>query len=111
MMAMEAVIWLTNFILVIPLLVTGASIRQRHFLIAPTIGAFDEEIHAFNLATFLMWILPVSISVVCLLDLALFHFYNMNYHPWKNILMEDKSGFRKKPTIRNKQQPTTDNKI
>ena len=51
-----------------------------------------------------MWVLPFSVTVVCLLDLALFHFYNMNYHPWKYILMEDKSGFRKRPTIRVKKE-------
>jgi hypothetical protein len=51
-----------------------------------------------------MWVLPFSVTVVCLLDLALFHFYNMNYHPWKYILMEVKSGFRKRPTIRVKKE-------
>eukprot|EP00092_Neocalanus_flemingeri_P014490 GFUD01015635.1.p1 GENE.GFUD01015635.1~~GFUD01015635.1.p1 ORF type:complete len:658 (-),score=149.01 GFUD01015635.1:173-2146(-) len=96
MVAMEMITWLANIILVLPILVTGIYVRERHFLTALSVGSFDEEIEAFNLVTLLMWVLPLSVTVVALLDLALFHLYNINYHPWKLILVDDKSGRKEK---------------
>ena len=111
MVSMEIITWLSNILLVMPLMVTGqffiilliqyytydlftgVKIRERHFLIMATVGAFEEEIHAFNIATVLMWVLPFCVTVVSLLDLALFHLYNMRYHPWKLMLVDDTSGF------------------
>ena len=66
----------------------GVMIRKRHELIVPVIGAFEEEIKAYNLVTKLMWSLPPAVFLLSLLDWSLFFLYQKKFHFWIGIVEE-----------------------
>ena len=55
----------------------------------PAIGAFPEEIEAYNLVTKLMWSLPPAVFLLSLLDWCLFFLYQKKFHFWVGIVEED----------------------
>ena len=59
---------------------------ERHHLILPAIGVFQQEEDAYNLAVLLRWLLPLIVILASLLDLVLMMVYMKNLHPWKGIL-------------------------
>ena len=65
---------------------------KRHELLLGAIGGvYDEEEHAYHLATEFSWILPTIILCGGLIDLILIVLYMKFTHPWKEILCEDKA--------------------
>ena len=58
-------------------------------MIVPAIGAFPEEIEAYNLVTKLMWSLPPAVFLLSLLDWCLFFLYQKKFHFWVGIVEED----------------------
>jgi hypothetical protein len=52
---------------------------------------FSEEADTFNLVTLLMWLLPLLVTTLSLLDISLFYLYNKKLHPWSTILAEEKT--------------------
>ena len=55
-------------------------------MIVPAIGAFPEEIEAYNLVTKLMWSLPPAVFLLSLLDWCLFFLYQKKFHFWIGIV-------------------------
>ena len=61
-------------------------IQERHLLILPAIGVFQQEEEAYMLVTRMRWLLPVLVLVLAVLDLILMMAYMKFFHPWKMIL-------------------------
>jgi len=81
----------TNFILLIPLIVTGSNVIARHHLLEGAIGTFPEEDEAYWRVTTLMWALPLTVTLGGLFDFSLVVVYMKYAHPWRGILItEDK---------------------
>merc|ERR1719397_2112638 len=77
-----------NLLLLTPIIVTGMNIRKRHEFIHPVMGAFPEEVEAYTLVSFLMWLLPLLVVLGAGIDFALFCVYQMKLHTWKGLLIE-----------------------
>ena len=96
--------WMVNLLLLCPLLITGkrlyqiliksksfyfsiflyfsgSSIRARHALLQRTIGTFSLEDRAHEVATLLMWLLPLLVTVSAVLELVLVYLFNKFVHP------------------------------
>ena len=70
---------------------SASNVMVRHKLLLETIGGvFDEEEHAYTLATEFSWILPTVIIFGGLFDLILIMIYMKFAHPWKDILSQEK---------------------
>ena len=65
--------------------------KDRHILLLGAIGVFDEEEHAYQLATEFSWILPTVVLCGGLLDILLIVLYMKFAHPWKDILSNDQA--------------------
>merc|ERR1711974_161142 len=77
----------TNICLLIPLLITGFSVKARHVLIIGALGnPFPEEDHAYWLVTTLMWALPLTIFLAAIVDIGFVYIYMKKAHPWSGIL-------------------------
>ena len=104
--------WVANLLLLFPILITGkrsykilvkskslcfsiflyfagSSIRARHALLQRTIGTFSIEDSAHEVATLLMWLLPLLTTVSAVLELVLVYLFNKFGHPWAGILADD----------------------
>ena len=66
----------------------GFSIRARHSVLQKTIGPFPEEEDAYQIASLLMWILPLMATTSACLEIALFFLFNRFGHPWSAILAD-----------------------
>ena len=64
----------------------AAKIRERHELILPIIGAYDEEKWAYELSCLLPWLLPLLVLVSSVTDLLLLLLYTYTLHPWAALL-------------------------
>ena len=61
-------------------------IKERHNLIDPRIGSFNEEKDAYDLACRLTWMLPLVIIASFLFDLFIVVVYHRGCHPSGYIL-------------------------
>ena len=62
---------------------------NRHKMIYPVIGAFEQEKEAYLLVTQMYWLLPAIIVLATLTDLGLVWLYEKIGHPWKEILAQE----------------------
>ena len=69
----------------------ASRIKDRHILLLGAIGVFDEEEHAYQLATEFSWILPTVVLCGGLVDILLIVFYMKFAHPWKDILSKEQA--------------------
>ena len=65
--------------------------KDRHILLLGAIGVFDEEEHAYQLATEFSWILPTVVLCGGLVDILLIVLYMKFAHPWKDILSKEQA--------------------
>ena len=65
--------------------------KDRHELLLEAIGGvFDEEEHAYHLASKFSWILPIVVLCGGFIDLIVIVVYMKFVHPWKAIISEVK---------------------
>ncbi len=62
---------------------------SRHHLISVSIGTFDEEDEAYLLVTWLLWVIPMIVTLAALMDAILAYGYMKWVHPWGGILAEN----------------------
>ena len=60
--------------------------KSRHELLSGAIGTFDEEDEAYLLATWLLWFIPLIVTLAALMDAFLVYAYMKWAHPWGPIL-------------------------
>ena len=65
---------------------SGFKILQRHNIINPAIGAFDEEVEAVDIVQRSFWALPLFVLLSSLLDMMMMWVFLTFLHPWKEIL-------------------------
>ena len=65
------------------------NVRERHLTIKPVIGVFKEEDEAFELITWLSWIIPLLLTIFSLLELVMVFVYQKYLHPWACIFAEE----------------------
>ena len=65
------------------------NVRERHLTIKPVIGVFKEEEEAFELITWLSWIIPLLLTIFSLLELVMVFVYQKYLHPWACIFAEE----------------------
>ena len=70
-------------------LLTGYNVISRHQLISVAIGTFDEEDEAYLLVTWLLWVIPMIVTIAALMDAILAYGYMKWAHPWGGILAEN----------------------
>lgn len=76
-----------NLLMLIPLLYTGWNVRQRHHTMT-SLGKspFPDEYISYDIASFLMWLMPLLVILSALFEYTIFIVYNKLGHPWKDIL-------------------------
>jgi len=89
MLLMTALQYITNLMLLIPLFVTGYNVKVRHELLSGAIGTFEEENTAYLLVSWLLWVLPMTVTIAALMDAILVYGYLKWAHPWAGILAEN----------------------
>ena len=62
---------------------------KRHNIILPSIGAFEQENAAYELVTRYLYVLPLVLILVIMLDLLLVWLYVKFGHPWREILEKE----------------------
>ena len=65
------------------------NVKDRHELLMKTIGTFPEEDFAYQRVNFLLWTLPLTISIHAVVDAILAYVYMKYVHPWRGILAGD----------------------
>ena len=60
--------------------------KYRHELLSGAIGTFDEEDEAYLLVTWLLWVIPLIVTLAALMDAFLAYAYMKWAHPWGPIL-------------------------
>merc|ERR1712126_121584 len=75
----------SNLVMLLPIILTGLKIHERHMTILPAIGVYREEEDAFLLVSWLSWFLPVALVIFSLIDIALIWAYIKFFHPWREI--------------------------
>ena len=77
-------------------LLTGYKVKSRHELLSGAIGTFDEEDEAYLLVTWLLWVIPLIVTLAALMDAFLAYAYMKWAHPWgpilKNVETDDIDG-------------------
>jgi hypothetical protein len=63
--------------------------KYRHELISGAIGTFAEEDEAYLLVTWLLWVIPMTVTIAALMDAILAYGYMKWAHPWGGILAEN----------------------
>ena len=67
----------------------GFTIRARHLVLQRTIGTFPEEEEAYEVASLLMWLLPLLVTVSAFLEFLILFLFNRFGHPWAGILADN----------------------
>jgi hypothetical protein len=67
-------------------LFAGYNVKVRHELLSGAIGTFKEENEAYSLASWLLWVLPMTVTIAALMDAILVYGYMKWAHPWAGIL-------------------------
>ena len=67
-------------------LFSGYNIKVRHELLSGAIGTFEEENTAYLLVSWLLWVLPMTVTIAALMDAILVYGYMRWAHPWAGIL-------------------------
>ena len=62
---------------------------SRHQLISVAIGTFNEEDEAYLLVTWLLWVIPMTVTIAALMDAILAYGYMKWAHPWGGILSDN----------------------
>ena len=75
-----------NFMLLTPLVVLGVNIFERHTILIDTIGAFPEEIKAFEQIIFMIPFGYTSLMMLTLIQLLSYYLYNGKFHPFAIIV-------------------------
>ena len=65
---------------------SGYNIKVRHELLSGAIGTFEEENTAYLLVSWLLWVLPMTVTIAALMDAILVYGYMKWAHPWAGIL-------------------------
>ena len=60
--------------------------KSRHELLSSAIGTFHEEDEAYLLVTWLLWVIPLTVTLAALMDAFLAYVYMKWAHPWGPIL-------------------------
>ena len=60
--------------------------KSRHELLSSAIGTFQEEDEAYLLVTWLLWVIPLTVTLAALMDTILVYVYMKWAHPWGPIL-------------------------
>ena len=68
------------------ILFVGFAIRARHSVLQQTIGVFPLEEEAHEIASLLMWLLPLLVTGSAVMELLLCYLFNKFGHPWAGIL-------------------------
>ena len=67
----------------------GVRVRQRHDIVSRAIGFFEEEEHAYNLVTRVMWAMPLAVSASAVFDAGVVIVYMKFIHPWRKLIVAD----------------------
>ena len=70
-------------------LCAGYNVKVRHELLSGAIGTFKEENEAYHLASWLLWVLPMTVTIAALMDAILVYGYMKWAHPWGGILADN----------------------
>ena len=55
-------------------------------LFVDLIGTFEEENTAYILVSWLLWVLPMTVTIAALMDAILVYCFMKWFHPWAGIL-------------------------
>ena len=72
-------------------LLTGYKVKSRHELLSSAIGTFHEEDEAYLLVTWLLWVIPLTVTLSALMDAFLAYAYMKWAHPWGPILENEET--------------------
>ena len=72
-------------------LLTGYKVKSRHELLSGAIGTFAEEDEAYLLVTWLLWVIPLTVTLAALMDAFLAYAYMQWAHPWGPILEHEET--------------------
>ena len=67
-------------------LFSGYNVKVRHKLLSRAIGTFEEENKAYLLISWLLWVLPMTVTIAALMDAILVYCFMKWFHPWAGIL-------------------------
>ena len=67
----------------------GSTIRARHLVLERTIRTYPEEEEAYEVASLLMWLLPLLVTVSAVLEFLILFLLNRFGHPWAGILADN----------------------
>ena len=67
-------------------LFSGYNVKVRHELLLGAIGTFKEENEAYVLISWLLWVLPMTVTIAALMDAILVYCFMKWFHPWAGIL-------------------------
>ena len=70
-------------------LFSGYNVKVRHQLLLVAIGTFEEENEAYVLISWLLWVLPMTVTIAALMDAILVYCFMKWFHPWAGILGMD----------------------
>ena len=85
-------VWVPNLELVPhSFLLTGYNVKSRHELLSGAIGTFHEEDEAYLLVTWLLWVIPLTVTLAALMDAFLAYAYMKWAHPWGPILKNEET--------------------
>ena len=65
--------------------------KSRHELLSGAIGTFNEEDEAYILVTWLLWVIPLTVTLAALMDAFLVYAYMKWAHPWGPILENEET--------------------
>ena len=65
--------------------------KSRHELLSGAIGTFPEEDEAYLLVTWLLWVIPLTVTLAALMDAILVYIYMKWAHPWGPILENEET--------------------
>ena len=66
----------------------GVAIIERHWMLEPVIGTFQEEKNSYMTAILLMSVPAPAVTLCAVADWALFRLYQARLHPWVGLLKE-----------------------
>ena len=78
-----------NLMLLVPLVILGINVFERHTILVNSIGAFPEEIEAFERIQLMLILSFTFLVLFTIIQMVSYYIYNGKFHPFALILQED----------------------
>ena len=75
--------------------ITGKNVFERHELLVNSIGAFPEEIEAYEQIKWMIVLSYLGLGLLTFIQIISFYLYNGKFHPFSLIVMDEEAS--KKP--------------